>query len=260
MSRVLAVVDKEWAETIRNRLLLVTVFILPAVFLLMPILTICLLPTGPVDEKEVAHLVQRTPQLAGLDPRDVLQIVLVNQFLLLYLLMPSIIPMTVAAFSIIGEKQARSLEPLLAAPLSTGEILVGKALAAIVPAVVVTWISYGLFISSSFFLTSPVVWLAIVSPMWLLAMVVLSPLLAVVSVFVGVIVSSRVNDTRVAQQVSGFLVLPIVGFAVAQTAGAVLLSVEAFSAAALVLAAVGVGVFALAIRLFQRDRILTQWR
>ncbi len=260
MSRLAAIVAKEWAETVRNRLLLGTVFVLPAVFLFLPLGVLYVIGTGPVEEQEVASYVQRMPQFASLSPHEIMQIVIVNQFLFYFLMMPSVIPMTVAAFSIIGEKQARSLEPLLATPVGTGEILAGKAAAAVAPAVAVTWACYALFAAASFFLVSRPVWLVILNPMWLLAMLVASPLLAVLSVFVGIVISSRVNDTRVAQQVGGLLVLPVLGIGVAQTAGLFLLSAWTFAATCLVLLALDAGVFALGVRLFQRDRILTRWR
>ena len=47
--------------------------------------------------------------------------------------MPAYIPLSIATFIIIGEKQARSLEPVLAAPIRTVELLAGKAIAALVP-------------------------------------------------------------------------------------------------------------------------------
>lgn len=260
MSRLGAIVDKEWAETVRNRLLLITVFVMPALLLVAPLVMLYAVRDEPVDARDVARFVELSPQLARLSPREIMQVILLNQFLFFYLLMPSIIPMTVAAFSVIGEKQARSLEPLLATPVSTGEILLGKAIAAVVPAVVVTWVAYAVFALASRFLTTPAVWAAAVNPMWLLAMLVLGPLLAVLSVFVGIIVSSRVNDTRIAQQVGGLLVLPIVGIAVGQATGVILFRLEAFTLAALALAAVDAAVFALGVRLFERDRILTQWR
>jgi ABC-2 type transport system permease protein len=260
MIRLLAIVDKEWAETVRNRLLLVTVFVMPAVLLLLPLVMLYTLQHEPVEPRDVARFVELAPALARLSPQEVMQVVLLNQFLLFYLLMPSIIPMTVAAYSIIGEKQARSLEPLLATPISTGEILLGKAIAAVAPAVAVTWCSYGLFVVASRFLASAAVWAAVVDGMWLLAMLVIAPLLAVLSVLVGVVISSRVNDTRIAQQIGGFLVLPIVGVGVGQTVGLVLLSSGAFAAVALALVALDVAVYAAGERLFQRDRILTQWR
>ena len=57
----------------------------------------------------------------------------VQQFLVFFLPMPAYIPLSIATFSIIGEKQARSLEPVLAAPIRTVELLAGKAIAALVP-------------------------------------------------------------------------------------------------------------------------------
>ena len=43
----------------------------------------------------------------------------VQQFLAFFLLMPAYIPLSIATFSIIGEKQARTLEPVLATPIRT---------------------------------------------------------------------------------------------------------------------------------------------
>jgi ABC-2 type transport system permease protein len=112
----------------------------------------------------------------------------------------------------------------------------------------------------SFFIVNPVVWLEVANATWLFSMLAIGPLLAVLSVFIAVIISSRVNDTRVAQQVGGLLVLPVVGFGVAQTAGFVFLSPASFIGAAVVLAAIGVAAYFVAVRLFQRDQILTRWR
>jgi ABC-2 type transport system permease protein len=260
LRRLVAIVDKEWAETVRNRLLLLTVFVMPAVLLLMPVVVLYAMRGEPADARDVARYVEASPQYAGMDPTDVMQIVVVSQFLFFYLMMPSFIPMTVAAFSIIGEKQARSLEPLLATPASTLEILLGKTTAAVVPAVAVTWLSYCIFAAASYFVASPAVWQAIVAPLWITAMLVIAPLLAILSVFLGIVVSSRVNDTRIAQQIGGVVVLPIIGLALAQTTGLILVSVQGLALAALALAVVDVLALMLGIRLFQRDRILSQWR
>ena len=257
---IAAVVSKEWAEVVRNKMLLSTIAILPIVFLAMAVGTLAGVQTGPVDPQDVANFVERSEQFAGIAPADVLQIIMLNQFLLFFLMMPSIIPMTMASYSIIGEKQSRTLEPLLATPASTGEILVGKVISAVVPAVGATWACYGLFLAISYFIVSPVVWLAAANATWLTAMLVIGPLLAVFSVFIGVVVSSRVNDTRVAQQFGGLLVLPVVAFGIAQTAGVIFLSQAGFIAAAAVLAAADVAAYYVAVGLFQRDQILTRWR
>ena len=50
-------------------------------------------------------------------------------------------------------------------------------------------------------------------------MVTLVPLICLFSVLLGIVVSSRVTDARTAQQIGGFVVLPIIGVAVAQFFG-----------------------------------------
>src|SRR3970282_1605942 len=71
-------------------------------------------------------------------PADCLQICLINQFLILFMMMPLIIPVAIAAYSIVGEKTTRSLEPLLATPITTEELPPANSLAAAIPAIVAT--------------------------------------------------------------------------------------------------------------------------
>ena len=201
-----------------------------------------------------------TPSLVGLDAHEVLQIVLVNEFLFFFLLMPSVIPMTLASFSIIGEKLAHSLEPLLATPVSTSELLFGKAVAAVIPAVLVTWLAYALFVVGASLITTARVVAVILNPAWLMAMIVIGPLIGVLSVFIGVIISSRVNDTRIAQQVGGLIALPdrrlrhrSGGRFPARLSRVVRPRRGGASRARRRCVLAGV-------RLFQRDRILTEWK
>ena len=79
-------------------------------------------------------LAQR-PEWAAFTPAELAGAFAVQQFLAFFLLMPAYIPLSIATFSIIGEKQARTLEPVLATPIRTVELLAGKAIAALVPGV-----------------------------------------------------------------------------------------------------------------------------
>ena len=97
-------------------------------------------------------------------------------------------------------------------------------------------------------------------PVWPLAIIVLVPLLAVMAVSLGVMISSRVNDTRVGQQIGALIVLPLVGLAIAQAAGKLLFSLPMLFAGAAVLAALDAAVLVAAVRLFQRETILTRWK
>jgi len=136
-----------------------------------------------------------------------------------FLLIPAMVPMAIASQSVIGEKVARSLEPQLATPLEVPELLAGKTIAAALPAVVATWavfVAYGLVNGS---IADPRLTRLVFSDQWLVAMASLVPLICLFSVLLGIIVSSRVNDARTAQQIGGFVVIPIIAIAVAQFFG-----------------------------------------
>ncbi len=254
------IISKEWAETIRNKLLLAGIFVMPALFLLITLGVLAVTSSGPVDMAELAPYIARSPELASLEPREILQMVLVDEFLFLFLLTPSVIPMTLASYSIIGEKQARSLEPLLATPVSTTELLFGKAAAAIIPAIGVTWLAYALYLVGASLIATDHVLGVLLSATWLLAILLIGPLIGVLSVLIGVIISSRFNDTRVAQQLGGLIALPIAGFGVAQASGSLLVDLASFAVGTAVLLAIDALMFYLTVKQFQRDRILTEWK
>jgi ABC-2 type transport system permease protein len=116
---------------------------------------------------------------------------------------------------VIGEKTARSLEPQLATPLEVGELLVGKALAAAAPAVVATWAVFVLYGLVNGAIADPVLTGLVFNDVWRVAMLTLVPLISLLSVLLGIIVSARVNDARTAQQIGGFIVIPVIGVAIA---------------------------------------------
>jgi ABC-2 type transport system permease protein len=258
--RTLAVFRKELMEILRNRLLLFSLVPLPLIFVIIPLAIVYFTGDAPVSPQEAEMYARLSPEFAAMDPRLVVQIVIIGQMMFMFLLIPMIVPMTIAAFSIIGEKQSRSLEPLLATPVRTWELLLGKAMAAVLPAIAVTWIAYGIVLVGMRILAHPVVFASVASGMWLLAILIIAPLLALLAVNIGVLISSRVNDTRVAQQIGGILVLPLVGLGVLQTAGVILYNLPMFAAGAAVIAALAALVLAAAVRLFNRETILTRWR
>ena len=258
--RVRTVIDKEWEEIIRNRSVFWSLVLLPT------ILTVLFLGVFLVMHLEVIRtgtIRSNSPlpaYLAAYDPADGIEIMMLNQFLMYFLMAPMALPIYIAAYSIIGEKQNRSLEPLLATPVRTWELLLGKSVAAAVPPVVATWIAYAAFVLGSRFLVSDVVWRIIVSPMWILMTAILGPLFAILSVLVGVIASSRMNDPRAAQQWTALFILPAVGAGMAMMLGALTLNIWTLLAGiGLVLALDAIALYA-AVRLFQREVILTRWR
>jgi len=262
-ARVGAVVVKEMQEMRRNRLLVVTM-LLPALALtVLPLIVLRVLravPQRPMSPDEVSGLLALAPQLTSFSAEELLQVFLARTFLTIFLILPLILPLTIAAHSIIGEKQMRSLEPLLATPIRTGELLLGKSLSAMAPAVVATWLAYLLFFAVAPWVVTGRVYQALLDPMWLAAALLLAPLLSLLSVSCGVVISSRVNDTRAAQNTGGLLVLPVVALLGGQALGWVLLDYRLMLAGCLLVALIDAGVLWVGVLLFDRETILTRWK
>ena len=136
--------------------------------------------------------------------------------------MPAYIPLSIATFSIIGEKQARTLEPVLATPIQTSELLTGKAIAALVPGVLAGWVTYLAFVVLASIVYGPNLLGVVTDPSWLAGVFILGPAVGLSSVVAGVVVSARVNDPRVAQQIGGIIVVPIIAVTLLQATGTLL--------------------------------------
>jgi ABC-2 type transport system permease protein len=263
MDKVITIIRKEWAEVFKNKLVLFSVLFLP--------LILAVLPLGMLftfDSIEGAEAEMTDPEImalagqmcAGLEPMDCTLVYMLNLFVLMFMILPVAIPITIAAYSIVGEKATRSLEPLLATPITTTELLAAKIIAAVVPAIVATWLAFGLFMVGARFLTPPAVYAEFFDVRWLLAIFVVSPLLTILSTCIAVIVSSRVTDPRVAEQFSAVVIIPIVLLIVGQSVGLILIDRQIMLLMAMVVLGLDAILLYLAIRLFQRETILTRWK
>jgi ABC-2 type transport system permease protein len=260
MDRIKTIIRKEWAEVFKNRMVLLTVAIMPIVFTVMPLIMVYV--TGKEGGGGGTDMPAQFLAVCGAsNARDCMQIFILNQFIILFMLMPVIIPVTIAAYSIVGEKTTRSLEPLLATPITTSELLVAKSLAAALPAIFATWICFFIFLLCLPLVgASAMVSAYVAGPIWLLAVFLMGPLLSIAAVNVAILVSSRVNDPRVAEQISSLLILPLMLLMVGQVIGLFALNVVVMLIASLVIAGVDVVLVALGVRLFQRETILTRWK
>jgi ABC-2 type transport system permease protein len=261
-TRVRTIVEKEWAEVFKNRLVIVTVAALPLLFAVLPLVVLGTTAGTMSAAGDVTDLPPSFLKACGdLPPFDCLQVYILNQFLVLYMMMPLIIPTSIAAYSIVGEKTTRSLEPLLATPITTEELLIGKGLAAALPAIAGTWGSFLLFaLLAPVVGATPGVSAAIFSPTWLTAVFLIGPLMAVLSVNFAVMVSSRVTDPRAAEQIAGVLIVPLMALIFGQIAGLFVINFTLMLGVAATLAVLDIGAIYLGAQVFQREAILTQWK
>jgi ABC-2 type transport system permease protein len=263
---IIAVIENEWAQMLRNRVILLTTFVPPFLFVALGLSVLYLstwLDVNYETLEEVSGKLLRElgSSTAGLSNTDAIRATLLNPFLTLFEMLPIVVTLTIASYSIIGEKQTRSLEALLATPIRTWELLVAKAFAAALPGIAATWYSFAVFVLAARFTVSPVLYNnLILSPTWLIAITILTPILTMFAVCMGIIISSRVKDPQSAQQLGSFIVLPMVGILVGQVLGAVDVSLSVIVGTAVGVGLLDLALIVLAVRLFRREYILTNWK
>jgi ABC-2 type transport system permease protein len=182
--RVRAIIRKELRDFRRNRSLTVGMAIIPVLFCVQPLVAVFTL--DPAASTTLRH-----------------------QHVLLYMLgIPALVPSFVAAYSVVGERQQGTLEPVLTTPIRREELLLGKALAALLPSLAVAYVVYGLFLACVELFAAPAVASALIRLPDLLAQLVFTPLLAGWSIWLAILISTRSNDVRVAQQFALLVSLP----------------------------------------------------
>ena len=257
---VTTVLRREWLETSRNRLLMGTILFPPIVLTIAPIMLAGVIGERALPDELAAVVLAQRPEWSSFTPSELAGAFAVQQFLVFFLLMPAYIPLAIATFSIIGEKQARSLEPVLAAPIRTVELLAGKVIAALVPGVLAGWLTYLVFVGLASFVYGPALIGVVTDASWLMGVFVLGPAVGLSSVVAGVIVSSRVTDPRVAQQIGGIIIVPIIAVILLQATGTVLVGAAGYFLLAVIVTIVSLIGLRIGVVLFDREAILTRWR
>jgi ABC-type transport system involved in multi-copper enzyme maturation permease subunit len=151
-------------------------------------------------------------------------LMVVYYFAPMYLILPLMVSSVVAADSIAGEKERRTMEALLYTPTSDQELFVAKLLASWLPALVVAWggfIVYSLVVNIAAWPTFHYIFFP--TAMWWLLALWVAPAVAGVGLGCTVLISARVNTFQEAYQLGGLVVLPVVALMVSQGAGALYL-------------------------------------
>jgi ABC-2 type transport system permease protein len=267
VKRTAALLEKELADIRQNPAVFAPAALTGALSLLLPFFVAIVVPyaTGePLadssDFQVALEMYRDQPVASTLDPEGAVQAWIFQQFLVLLVLTPVAGSMAVAAYSVIGEKQARTLEPLLATPLTTTELLAAKILGSFVPAVALTVACFALYVGGVAALARPGVYRVLLTPSSLSVVLVLGPLAALAALQLAVCVSSRVNDPRSAQQIGALVILPISALLIAQLVGGIVLTTGTILLIAGALAVLDLGLLRIGVSLFDRESILTRWK
>ena len=236
--RVEAVIRKELREYRRNKFVVGTMVVLPVLFLVIPI----------------GQVLAVKPTMPPAAVRGVIG----GATLMLYLV-PLILPATLSAYSVIGEREQGTLEPMLTTPLKPEDLLLGKALAALLPTVTIAYALYVAFLLFTRAAASPRVVDVVWQPAPVLIELLAAPLLAAFAIWTGIAISARSNDVRVAQQLSGLAMLPMLGLVSLIAFRVVEPTVALAVGIAVALAVVDVVGWRVVSAMFDRERLLTRY-
>jgi ABC-2 type transport system permease protein len=268
VGRVTTLVGKELREFRANASALLPLVIVILVCTVIPFVVTILVPrlTGETLSGDAAmrpiieRALQSLPSLQGLPLEAAGEAFLLQQFLLLFLIAPIIGAVSLASYAVVGEKQGRTLEPLLTTPLTTGELLVAKAVASFLPSFVAAVAGVALYLLLVTLLAAPGVLATLLTARTFVLVGVLGPFSSLAALQATIAVSSRVNDPRSAQQIAVLLVMPLVAMLVAQIAGAFFVSTAVLLLLSLAVAGVWGVLIMFSVALFERETILTRWK
>ena len=235
--RLGAVLLKELREYRRSPFIVGTMALLPLVFLVEPLVTIFRI--GP---SVAASTVDKA----------------VGATFLVLLVAPALLPAVIAAYSVVGEREQGTLEPLLTTPLRREELLLGKAIGVVVPAVGIAYLLFAVIqVCARLFASNAAVVSALAQGPHILAEILFAPLLAGWSICVGIGISTRASDVRVAQQLGTLSSIPPLAVVALVSFSVFTPSVTLAVVFALILFVADVILFRIVVVLFDRERLIT---
>lgn len=258
--RVMAVVWKDLLDLRKNRGMLWSMLALPTVVVIMPIGVVTAYARTP-DKASLTIMAQYfEPTVKSAEAARFLVDKVLADWFVIYLVMPIFVPILISSHAVAGEKEKRTLEPLLASPITPIELVLGKSLASLIPAVTICFIAFGALCVGVDVAAWPMAKeLVLPNAMWVFGVVGIAPLFAFFGNGVAVLISARVGDSRLAQQLSGLFVLPLVGLAAGQFGGWLKAGTGYYAVIGLLVLLMDVAILIAAKRMFDRERLMSRW-
>ena len=205
--------------------------------LLVPLLLFVMLPGAvglaarAVQEVNVDGFLGRLPGNVAAPIRELPEreqlVVLVNGYLLapLFLIVPLMVSVVLAADAFAGEKERKTIEGLLHLPISDRDLFLAKLLGAFIPAVVVSWVGFLCFALVTNTIAWPVMHRVFVpTRLWGVMILWVAPAVAALGLGVMVRVSARARTSQEANQLGGAVILPLIFIALGQATGLLLVA------------------------------------
>ena len=224
--RIKAIIRKDISKVLANKMVVMPLIVVPVVLcVVLPVAIILVALTLGVNIIQGAELLERLVPLYPVPPvltdqmSQTLYVFLNYSFLPLFMLVPIMVSSVIAANSIVGEKERKTLETLLYTPVTNREFVTAKLLSAFLPAITVSLISivayFGSANLSAFFHVGTLI---IRSAIWIPAimLLLLSPAASLLGLSMALLASMKAKTYMEAQQIAGIIVLPFIAIVVIQ--------------------------------------------
>ncbi len=266
-----AIVKKDLLEVKQNTSVMLSIIIVPLIFLvIMPLaLMIAFGSIGQNPAEIQKQLSELGPMLQNMPPsmsqylapwNDYQKMfVLVLGLLLapMFLILPLMTASAIASESFAGERERKTMEALLYTAASDAELFMGKALAAFLPALAITWLSfagYTVVLNAAGWTIFGQIWFPL--SMWWPLIFWVSPAMAALAIGLTVLISVKTHSFMGAYQTSASVVLLVVGLMAGQISGVLYLSVGIGWILGVVLWIAAGGLTWFAVRTFNRPKLL----
>ena len=270
IKKAMLVFNKDWREIRRNWQVILPIVVVPLMISVFLPVILTVIPSlaatqgGSLNgfETLIANLPRHVQeQLAGMTEQQVMiYIMTIYFFAPFFLIIPLMASSVISSDSFAGEKERKTIEALLATPISDGELFLGKMLVSFIPSMIVTIISFAVYTAVFDVMAYGIFNGMLLLPNidWILLIFGLAPTVALASIGLTVMVSAKVKGFREAQQISVVLLIPVLALIIGQATGAIIFGPVVIGALIGLFVLIDFAVFRAGVKLFKREEVLSK--
>ena len=270
VQKAMLVFSKDWREIRRNWQVILPIVVVPVMISVVLPMVVTMIPIIAVGQEgslgRPENLINNLPvrvqeQLAGMNELQVMiYIMAIYFFAPFFLIIPLMASSVISSDSFAGEKERKTIEALLATPISDGELFLGKMLVSFIPSMIITMVSFGVYTAvfdiMAYGIFNGMLLLSTID--WVLLIFGLAATVALASIGLTVMISAKVKGFREAQQISVVLLIPVLALIFGQVTGAIILGPIVILALVGLFLVIDLIVFRVGVKLFRREKILSK--
>ncbi|MBY0219361.1 ABC transporter permease subunit [Paenibacillus illinoisensis] len=180
-----------------------------------------------LDSLDILSSSGQIPELAPMatDNHRIVYYLALYMFAPLFLIIPVMASSILTANSFAGEKERKTLEGLLFTPISMDTLFKGKVLAALIPSILLSWITFLIYGIIANILMYPMFGtLMFPNWNWIILVLWVVPSCSLMVILLNVLISAKVRGFQEAYQLGGLIVLPLLALIAGQASGMLLIS------------------------------------